>query len=215
MQLNEFIVANARKRIIPVIDPSDFNECLDLVQKLVRAGAEIIEITLRTELAYEIFEAVSLRHPNIIFGAGSVLTPKIYDIAVSIGADFTISPSLSPELMEYSLNSSALHIPGVATPTEMQNASFLGCKIIKFYPSEHLGGALLLSDLSRIFPNLLFMPSGSIRLEQLHKYAAIKNVLSVGGSWVYKSDGDLVNFNDLKERLDLSIKSMKTNMKDN
>ena len=215
MQLSEFIVANARKRIIPVIDPSDFDECLDLVKKLVCAGAEIIEITLRTELAYEIFEAISLRHPNIILGAGSVLTPEIYDKAVAIGADFTISPSFSSELMEYSLNSSALHIPGVVTPTEMQNASFLGCKIVKFYPAEHLGGAQLLSDLSRIFPKLLFMPSGSIRLEQLHKYAAIKNVLSVGGSWLYKSNGSVLSFDDLKKRLDLSIRSMKTDMNDN
>ena len=209
MKHNEFITFNQMNRIVPIIDPRSTHEALETIDQLILAGLRIIEITLRSEEAYTVFENAISRYPDVIFGAGSVLTSQTYDKAVSLGADFTISPSLSPELVSYTKKAPTLHIPGVATPTEIQNAISFGCKLLKFYHAKNLGGANFLKDLSRIFPNVMFMPSGSIQPEHLSNYASIKSVVAVGGSWMYRSNGRSLNFQEITKTVDTSIKVMK------
>ncbi|MDU8913595.1 bifunctional 4-hydroxy-2-oxoglutarate aldolase/2-dehydro-3-deoxy-phosphogluconate aldolase [Aestuariicoccus sp. MJ-SS9] len=189
MQAADLIKALQTVRVVPVIDPKSQADCLAAVDALAAGGATAIEITLRSDIAYDTLKAVRASHPDIVLGAGSVMDPETYEKAVSIGADFTISPGRCLALEAHVAGKSVAHVPGVVTPTEIIAARQAGQTLLKFYPSEAAGGASALKDLGRIFPDVLMMPSGGIKESKLHEYAALPGVLSVGGSWMYAEGG--------------------------
>ncbi len=189
MKAPELIAALKSVRVVPVLDPKSHDECLAAVGALVEGGGRAIEITLRTDLAHDVFRSVRAAHPEIVLGAGSVMDPETFDQAVDMGADFTISPGRCTVLEDHTRDANVAPIPGVITPGEIISARRAGQKLLKFYPSEGFGGATTLKDFCRIFPNVQFMPSGGIREPMLPGYAELPGVLSVGGSWMYAKSG--------------------------
>lgn len=189
MQKSDLIAVLKQVRVVPVIDPKSESACLSAIEALVAGGATAIEITLRSEIAYETFAAVRNAFPDIVLGAGSVLDPETYDKAQNLGADFTISPGRCAILEAHTSGKPVPHVPGVVTPTEIIAARQAGQTLLKYYPSEASGGAAALKDLGRIFPDVLVMPSGGIKEDMLPAYAAVPTVLSVGGSWMYSKGG--------------------------
>jgi 2-dehydro-3-deoxyphosphogluconate aldolase/(4S)-4-hydroxy-2-oxoglutarate aldolase len=189
MHASDLIAALAGVRVVPVIDPRSLDSCTAAAEALVQGGATALEITLRSDIAYSCFEAVRAAHPDIVLGAGSVLDPATYDHAVALGADFTISPGRCLALEAHVRDAPVVHVPGVVTPSEIIAARHAGQTLLKFYPAEAAGGAAVLKDLGRIFPEIMLMPSGGIKRDMLPAYAALPGVLSVGGSWMYAEGG--------------------------
>jgi 2-dehydro-3-deoxyphosphogluconate aldolase/(4S)-4-hydroxy-2-oxoglutarate aldolase len=208
MFASDLIRALETVRVVPVIDPKSKTDGLSAVDALVAGGATAIEITLRSDIAYDIFQAVRAAHPDIVLGAGSVMDAATYDKAVSLGADFTISPGRCLTLEAHVARKSVAHIPGVITPTEIIAARQAGQTLLKFYPSQAAGGATVLKDLGRIFPDVRMMPSGSIKETLLPGYAALPGVLSVGGSWMYADGGAYRTAEDTRAVMERSIATM-------
>ena len=208
MHAADLIKALQTVRVVPVIDPKSQADCLAAVDALVAGGATAIEITLRSNIAYDTFKAVRAAHPGIVLGAGSVMDPEIYEKAVSIGADFTISPGRCLALEAHVAGKSVAHVPGVVTPTEIIVARQAGQTLLKFYPSEAAGGASALKDLGRIFPDVLMMPSGGIKESMMPDYAALPGVLSVGGSWMYAEGGTYRTADNTRAVMERSIATM-------
>ncbi|MBE9640464.1 bifunctional 4-hydroxy-2-oxoglutarate aldolase/2-dehydro-3-deoxy-phosphogluconate aldolase [Salipiger mangrovisoli] len=209
MKADELKNALEAVRVVPVIDPKCQDQCLSAVDALVAGGATTIEITLRSELAIDTLRACRLRHPDIILGAGSVMDPMTYDIAVEAGADFTISPGRCSDLESYTAGKNVAHVPGVVTPSEIIEARKSGQRLLKFYPSEAAGGASALKDLGRIFPDVMMMPSGGIKRSMLAGYSSLPGVLSVGGSWMYADGGEYLGPEEIREAMTSSIEEMR------
>ncbi|PWJ13867.1 bifunctional 4-hydroxy-2-oxoglutarate aldolase/2-dehydro-3-deoxy-phosphogluconate aldolase [Jannaschia seohaensis] len=209
MQAADLIEVLQTVRVVPVIDPKSQADCLLAVDALVAGGATAIEITLRSDIAYDTFRAVRAAHPGIVLGAGSVMDSQTYEKAVSLGADFTISPGRCLTLEAYVAGKPVAHVPGVVTPTEIIAARQAGQTLLKFYPSEAAGGASALKDLGRIFPDVLMMPSGGIKEPMMPDYAALPGVLSVGGSWMYAEGGKHRPAPDVSKVMARSITAMR------
>jgi 2-dehydro-3-deoxyphosphogluconate aldolase/(4S)-4-hydroxy-2-oxoglutarate aldolase len=209
MNADELKNALEQVRVVPVIDPKSRDQCLAAVDALVEGGATAIEITLRTEIAFDTLRACRARHPGIVLGAGSVMEPATYDTAVEAGSDFTISPGRCLELEAHTSGKPVAHVPGVVTPTEIIAARKAGQRLLKFYPSEASGGASALKDLGRIFPDVTMMPSGGIKQSMLPDYAALPGVVSVGGSWMYAAGGTYHDAPKIRETMAASIADMR------
>lgn len=208
MKSIELIEKLKEVRVIPVIDPKSQEEVLLAVEALVDGGASVIEITLRSETAYHVLPILKAKFPQIVIGAGSVMDKQTYDKAVELGADFTISPGRCVELEQYTQDKRVAHVPGCITPTEIIAARQAGQKLLKFYPSEAAGGASVLRDLGRIFPDVYMMPSGGIKKSVLYGYASLPTVLSVGGSWMYAENGKYLDGEAMTQAMSDSINEM-------
>ena len=194
--------------VIPVINPSSVEACLDATRALVEGGAVAIEITLRSAIAPKALEACRKAHPDIVIGAGSVMDVERYDQAEDLGADFTIAPGRCLQVEERSKGRSVVHVPGIVTPSEIIQARLDGLRLLKFYPSEAAGGAKTLKDFGHIFPDIMVMPSGGITFESLKGYSEIPIVLSVGGSWMYAQNGSYREASDMTEKMRNSLDVM-------
>jgi 2-dehydro-3-deoxyphosphogluconate aldolase/(4S)-4-hydroxy-2-oxoglutarate aldolase len=122
--------------------------------------------------------------PDMLIGAGTVLTVAQAEQAVSAGAEFMVSPALTPAVAGYCVNQKIPFIPGCVTPTEMLAAREMGLDTVKFFPAEQAGGLAYLKAVSGPFPNLCFVPTGGIDACNLSRYAALPSVLACGGSWM-------------------------------
>ncbi len=138
-----------------------------LCQAVIDGGSACLEIT-----------------PNFLVGAGTVLTKEQVRDCVTVGVDFLVSPGLSYETVKLANELGCQMIPGVITPTEMQQAMSLGLELVKFFPAEKAGGAGMLKAFNAVYPNVKIMPTGGINLDNLEAYTALANVYAVGGSWV-------------------------------
>ena len=208
MRDEELIAELRQSRVVPVLDPKTEQGALEMIEALVSGGARVVEITLRTPMARDIFVAARSAFPKIVLGAGSVMDSTLYDEAVRMGADFTISPGRCLVLEAHCAEHKTLHIPGVVTPTEIIAARKAGQRLVKFYPCEAAGGAAVLRDLGRLFPDMAMMPSGGIKLEGLEAYAALPGVLSAGGSWMYAANGQIRPLAEMKQVMARSISVM-------
>lgn len=159
-----------------------------LCQAVIDGGSACLEITLRTPQALPaiklIKEVCQDSFPNFLVGAGTVLTKEQVRDCVTVGVDFLVSPGLSYETVKLANELGCQMIPGVITPTEMQQAMSLGLELVKFFPAEKAGGAGMLKAFNAVYPNVKIMPTGGINLDNLEAYTALANVYAVGGSWV-------------------------------
>ena len=203
--MNEVQLLNslANSRIIPIIDPTDRESTLDIIDALIQGGAKHIEITFRSQLAIEVFKAIRDRDTSLIMGAGSIINLTQYELARNLGADFTISPGFDKDLQKFIKDDETIHVPGIATPSELITARNSGVKLVKYFPAIASGGFRTLKDLSRIFPDMFFMPSGGISKSDLHGFAKIKQVASVGGSWMFKDHLNISVQKEMREAIEL------------
>ncbi|HEY1618138.1 MAG TPA: bifunctional 4-hydroxy-2-oxoglutarate aldolase/2-dehydro-3-deoxy-phosphogluconate aldolase [Streptosporangiaceae bacterium] len=170
--------------ILPVIEIDDADRAAPLADALVAAGLPCAEVTFRTPAAAAAIEAIAARHPDLLLGAGTVLSATQADRALSCGAQFLVSPGCNPEVVRHAQVMGAVMLPGVCTPTEVEAALALGAGVLKFFPAGPVGGPAYLKALTAPYPDVRFVPTGGIDAASLPGYLAIDQVLAVGGSWI-------------------------------
>ncbi len=174
--------------VVPVIVVNDAAVAVDLARALVDGGIRVLEVTLRTKAALAAMRLMRDEVPDAIVGAGTLRNRAQLEAAIDAGAQFGVSPGLTPELASAARNSQMTLIPGVATPSEAMRAQDEGFDILKLFPAEAVGGIKLLKSLAGPLPDLRFCPTGGIDLVKASDYLALPNVLAVGGSWLTPDD---------------------------
>ncbi|MEP6766029.1 MAG: bifunctional 4-hydroxy-2-oxoglutarate aldolase/2-dehydro-3-deoxy-phosphogluconate aldolase [Gemmatimonadaceae bacterium] len=182
---SDSIVAQLRKlRVLPVLVLSDATRAVALGDALFNGGLPIAEITLRTPAALDAIQRLSSERPQVVVGAGTVLTPAQAKEAIENGAQFIVSPGLNPAVVEYCQARSIAIFPGVVTPTEIETAMRFGLHIVKFFPAEPAGGVRYLQAVSAAYGNMEFIPTGGLKRASMATYLATGCVVACGGSWM-------------------------------
>ncbi|BDQ27666.1 bifunctional 4-hydroxy-2-oxoglutarate aldolase/2-dehydro-3-deoxy-phosphogluconate aldolase [Helicobacter heilmannii] len=181
--MQAFDILNAG-RIIPVMVVEEAKDAVPLARALVQGGIKVLEITLRTKEALEAIKNIAKKVPEAIVGAGTVLNPKDFKQALEAGAQFAISPGLTPALALAAKDCPIPLIPGVASGSEVMLALEHGLKALKFFPAQVAGGVAMLKSFAGPFSEVYFCPTGGISLENMGTYLKLPNVLCVGGSWL-------------------------------
>lgn len=170
-------------RLVPVVVLDDAASAVPLAEALIAGGLPVAEVTFRTAAAVESIRAMS-RIPDMLVGAGTVLTPDQVDAAVDAGASYVVSPGLSVPVVRRCAERGVLALPGAVTATEVQAALAEGLTAVKFFPAATSGGAPAIKALAAPFAGLQFVPTGGIGPSNLADYLSIPAVLAVGGSWM-------------------------------
>jgi 2-dehydro-3-deoxyphosphogluconate aldolase/(4S)-4-hydroxy-2-oxoglutarate aldolase len=177
----------AQLRLVPVIVLDDAGDAWPLAQALKAGGLPCAEVTLRTPAAEEALREMA-KDPDVLLGAGTVLRPDQVDIAVEAGARFIVTPGYSAAVVERCQRVGVPVIPGVATPTEVQQALEAGLDTVKYFPAEALGGARALAAIAAPYAQMRFVPTGGITAANVGDYLALPSVVAVGGSWMAAKD---------------------------
>jgi len=174
--------------IIPVVVIERPESGEKLAKALMDGGLPCMEITFRTEGAAKAIKKISQSYPQILLGAGTVLTIEQAALAIDAGAKFIVAPGLNRKVVEYCLSKNVPFIPGVATPTDIEMALEMGVETLKLFPAEGLGGVEYLKALSGPYKKVQFIPTGGIHQANLMSYLNQQNVLACGGSWMVRTD---------------------------
>ncbi|MBY5945204.1 bifunctional 4-hydroxy-2-oxoglutarate aldolase/2-dehydro-3-deoxy-phosphogluconate aldolase [Photobacterium rosenbergii] len=174
-------------KVVPVIAIKQADKAKPLAKVLVENGLPCAEITFRTEAAAESIRLMREAYPDMLIGAGTVLTTEQVDQAVEAGADFIVSPGLNPTTVAYCQQKNVVVIPGVNNPSLVEQAMSLGLKTLKFFPAEPSGGIGMLKALSAVYP-VEFMPTGGISPANVADYLALEKVIACGGTWMVPND---------------------------
>lgn len=176
----------ARHAIIPVIAIDDINTALPLADALLEGGLPVLEITFRTTAAQAVLEKLSSERPELLLGAGTVLTEENARIAKESGARFAVAPGLNPKVVECAHAVGLPFAPGIATPSDVEGALALGCSVMKFFPAGALGGGPYIKAMAAPYSHLgiRFIATGGINEENLAAYLSLPSVPAVGGTWI-------------------------------
>lgn len=174
--------------VIPVVVLEDAANAVPLAKALLAGGINICEITFRTAAAEEAIRQIALNVPEMIVGAGTVLTKEQLKAATDAGAKFIVSPGSDLEVIRYAKELGVYMLPGAVTPTEVMQLIKEDIKVIKFFPAENYGGLKTIKALSAPFPNIKFVPTGGVSLSNLTTYLEFNKIAAVGGSWLCTKD---------------------------
>ena len=174
--------------IVPVIAIDDANDAVPLAQALCEGGLPCAEVTFRTAAAADAISAMTKAFPNMLVGAGTVLTCEQVDRAVAAGAKFIVSPGLNPETVRYCQKIGIPVCPGTSNPSDIEVALSLGLKTVKFFPAEAAGGLKYIKSIAAPYVDVTFMPTGGISEKNLLEYLSFKKILCCGGSWMVPKD---------------------------
>lgn len=175
----------SKHSIIPVVTFNHLDEVKPQLDKLEQQGIHCIEITLRTPISFEaIEEAKRLFSEKMDIGVGTIVSEEQITKAANLGVDFMVSPGISSNLASALEDSGIPFIPGVATPSEIILGLQLGWDTFKFFPAHLFGGLEALKTYGQVFPEVQFCPTGGIKADTYSTYLELKNVISVGGSWL-------------------------------
>lgn len=198
--MSEMAVKIEELGVIPVVVLEDAKDAKPLAEALCEGGLPCAEVTFRTAAAEESIRQMSEAYPEMLVGAGTVLTTEQVDKAVAAGAKFIVSPGFDPEIVDYCLEKEIPVFPGVITPSEVAQAVKRGLKVVKFFPAEQFGGVATIKALAAPYVGLKVMPTGGINAGNLENYLSCKSIVACGGSWMVK--GDMVKageFEKIKE----------------
>ncbi|KAI4451961.1 putative KHG/KDPG aldolase [Eubacterium plexicaudatum ASF492] len=188
--------------VVPVVVLNDAKDAKPLAEALVKGGLPCAEVTFRTEAAEESIRIMADSFPDMLVGAGTVLTTDQVDRAVNAGAKFIVSPGFDPEIVDYCLQKDIPVFPGCITPSEVAQAIKRGLKVIKFFPAAQFGGVDTIKALAAPYTSVKFMPTGGINAGNLKDYLDFDKILCCGGSWMVK--GDLVKAGDFDRICELT-----------
>lgn len=181
--------ARLRKaRIVPVLTVERVEDAAPMARALAAGGLASLEVTLRTPAALEAIAIMKAAVPDLLVGAGTILSEGDIDAALLAGADFLVSPGASPTLIAAMLDRDTVSIPGVATATEAMTRFDEGFDILKLFPAVPIGGVKLLKSIAGPMPHLDFMPTGGISPDTASEFLALPNVVAIGGSWLTPKD---------------------------
>jgi len=180
--------------IVPVVKIDDEEKAIPLAEALCRGGLPCAEITFRTAQAEESIRRITSAMPDMLVGAGTVLTPDQADKAKSAGAKFVVSPGLNPTVVEHCKNIGIPIFPGCSSPSDIEKALELGLTCVKFFPAEQAGGIAAIKAMAAPYGNINFLPTGGINAKNLNDYLSFDRVIACGGSWMV--DAALINAGD-------------------
>lgn len=206
--MNEILERVSNIGIIPVIAIEDAAKAVPLAKALVAGGLPAAEVTFRTAAAEEAMRAIVKEVPEMLVGAGTVLTPEQADRALAAGAKFIVTPGFNPEMVKYVLSKGGLIMPGTATPGEMEQAMSLGLTAVKFFPAEQNGGVATLKAVAGPYKNLKWMPTGGVNTKNLMDYLSFNQILACGGTWMVKKE--LIDAENWEEITRISREAVKT-----
>ena len=187
--------------IIPVVVLEDAKDAHALGEALMNGGLPAAEVTFRTAAAEEAIKILSKDFPDMLVGAGTVLTTEQADRAMAAGAKFIVAPGFNPTVVKHCLEKGYPVAPGTQTPSEMEQAMELGLDFVKFFPAEPAGGLPMIKAVAAPYTNLTFMPTGGINENNVRDYLAFKKIVACGGTWMVKNDliksGDFAKIEEL------------------
>lgn len=186
--MNELLKKISAFGIVPVIKINDVNKAVPLANALIKGGLPLAEVTFRTEQAEESIKRICAEFPNMLVGAGTVLTIDQVDKAVGAGAKFIVSPGFNPKVVSYCISKGITIIPGTSVPSDMEAAMEMGLEVVKFFPAEQSGGVDYLKAVGGPYSNLKFVPTGGVNAKNINTYLSLKNVAACGGTWMVKED---------------------------
>ena len=192
--MNQVLEALSKIGIVPVVVINDAKDAKPLAEALIKGGLPCAEVTFRTDAAEESIRIISENFPEMLVGAGTVLTTEQVDRAVAASAKFIVAPGLNPVVVEYCVKKGIPVVPGTATPSEMEQAMSFGLDVVKFFPAENNGGLSMIKAVAAPYVGLRFMPTGGINAENVRDYLKYDRILCCGGSWMVK--GDLIKAGD-------------------
>ncbi len=170
--------------IVPVIKVEDAADAVPLCKALSDGGLPVAEITFRSEAAEQAIQNVHEALPEVILGAGTVLTTEQVDRAVAAGATYIVSPGLNPKVVRYCIDRNIPIVPGCSNPSDIEIALELGLKTVKFFPAEALGGLKSIKAMSAPYGGVSFLPTGGVNEQNLLDYLAFPKIVACGGSWM-------------------------------
>ena len=179
--------------IVPVIKIDDAEKAVPLAKALVAGGIPCAEVTFRTAQAADAIarinaELCSGEAPEILLGAGTVLTLEQVDKAIAAGAKFIVTPGFNPKIVAYCIEKGIPVTPGCSNPSDMELALEMGLEVVKFFPAEQSGGLEYIKAVSGPYPSLRFIPTGGINAQNIVKYIAFEKIVACGGSWMVSAD---------------------------
>ena len=174
--------------VVPVVVLNDAKDAEPLAKALVEGGLACAEVTFRTDAAEESIRIMSKAYPEMLVGAGTVLTTEQVDRALNAGAKFIVSPGFDPEIVDYCLEKEVPVYPGTVTPTEVAQAVKRGLAVCKFFPAEQFGGVSTIKALAAPYTMVKFMPTGGVNLKNLRDYLSCDKIAACGGTWMVKGD---------------------------
>lgn len=188
--MNEVLKQIEKIGIVPVVVLNDAKDAEPLGKALCEGGLPCAEVTFRTDAAEESIRIMAEKFPEMLVGAGTVLTIEQVDRAVNAGAKFIVSPGLNPKVVAYCVEKGIPVTPGTANPSNVEQAIELGLDVVKFFPAEQAGGLAYIKAIAAPYTGMKFMPTGGINANNVKEYLACDKILACGGSWMVK--GDLV-----------------------
>lgn len=174
--------------VVPVVVLEDAKDAVPLAEALVKGGLPCAEVTFRTAAAEESIRLMCEKYPEMLVGAGTVLTKEQVDRAVAAGAKFIVSPGFDAEIVDYCLEKEIPVLPGCITPSEVAQAVKRGLKTVKFFPAEQAGGLPMIKAMAAPYTMVKFMPTGGISAKNLKDYLGFDKIICCGGSWMVKGD---------------------------
>jgi 2-dehydro-3-deoxyphosphogluconate aldolase / (4S)-4-hydroxy-2-oxoglutarate aldolase len=172
--------------IVPVVKLTRASDARSLGQALRKGGLPVAEITFRTAAAPDAIRILRAEFPDLLVGAGTVLTPAQADAALEAGAAFAVAPGLNPRVVDHCLSKGLPIVPGVNNPSQLEQGLERGLSFLKFFPAEASGGVKMLKALHGPYADVTFMPTGGVEPANLGTYLALPYVVAVGGSWMVK-----------------------------
>lgn len=168
----------------------DASQAVPIAEALLSGGVQAIELTLRTPEGIDAVRAIKSGAPEMLLGVGTILTPEQAAEAVAAGADFGVAPGLNPRVVKTATEVGLPFAPGIATPTDIEAALGLDCRLLKLFPAEPLGGLRYLRSMAAPYKHLgvRFFPLGGLNVENMGEYLSEPTVAAIGGSWIVQQD---------------------------
>lgn len=199
--MNKILEQIEKIGIVPVVVLEEAKDAEPLAKALCEGGLPCAEVTFRTDAAEESIRIMTEKFPEMLVGAGTVLTTEQVNRAVEAGAKFIVSPGINPNVVRYCIQRGIPVTPGTANPSNIEIALELGLDVVKFFPAEPLGGLKMIKAMAAPYVGVKFMPTGGINATNVREYLAYDRILACGGSWMVKDDlikaGDFAKITEL------------------
>ncbi|MFA9377064.1 MAG: bifunctional 4-hydroxy-2-oxoglutarate aldolase/2-dehydro-3-deoxy-phosphogluconate aldolase [Lachnotalea sp.] len=182
--MNEILQKIQKIGIVPVVKLDNVKDAKPLAKALCDGGLPCAEVTFRTDCAAEAIKIMTTEFPDMLVGAGTVLTIEQVDAAVAAGATFIVSPGLNPKIVKYCVDKGIPITPGTTNPSDIEQAIELGLEVVKFFPAEAAGGLNMIKSMAAPYVNMKFMPTGGINAGNLTTYLDFPKIIACGGSWM-------------------------------
>lgn len=185
--MNDVLKKISEVGILPVVVLDDAKDATKLAKALIEGGLPCAEVTFRTDAAEESIKLIAAEYPDMLVGAGTVLSVEQVKRAVNAGAKFIVSPGFDEEVVKYCLDNNIPVTPGVCTPSDVQKGYKMGLDVLKFFPAEPSGGLSMIKAIAAPYTMMKFIPTGGINENNMEDYVKYDRILAIGGSWMVKS----------------------------